>query len=181
MWEAPLPASNGMNITLIGMPGAGKSFVGRRLADRLGMEFLDVDRQLIEPTHGKPLQEILDELGPEKFMTVESQAIIVGTIGRSEQVISPGGSAVYKKETMDHLKDISTVIYLQVPFFTLEARLGNIPRGIVGLGEKLLKQLYDERTPLYEKYADLTIECEGKNTEQIVAEIADYLEGGRKK
>ena len=170
-----------MNITLIGMPGAGKSFVGRRLAEKLGMDFLDVDRALLEPTHGKPLQEILDELGDEKFITAESQAIIVGTIGKSDLVISPGGSVVYKKETMEHLKEISTVIYLKVPFSTLETRVANIPRGIVGLGSKSLKELYDERTPLYEKYADFTIETEGHHTEVIVKEIIEFLEGRRRK
>lgn len=168
-----------MNVTLIGMPGAGKSFVGRRLADKLGLDFLDVDRALLEPTHGKPLQEILDELGEEKFILAEGQAIIVGTIGKGDLVISPGGSVVYRKETMEHLKDISTVIYLKVPFSTVEARVANIPRGIVGLGTRSLKELYDERTPLYENYADFTIETEGHNTDEIVKEIIEFLDGRR--
>lgn len=165
-----------MNVTLIGMPGAGKSFIGRRLAQKLGLDFLDVDRALLEPTHGKPLQDILDELGEEKFILMEGQAIIVGTLGKRDTVISPGGSVVYRDETMQHLKEISTVIYLKVPYSTLEARVGNVKRGIVGLGGKTLRQLFDERTPLYEKYADITIETEGRNTEEIVEELGGLLE-----
>lgn len=165
-----------MNVTLIGMPGAGKSFIGRRLAQKLGLDFLDVDRAILEPTHGKPLQDILDELGEEKFILAEGQAIIVGTLGKRDTVISPGGSVVYREETMQHLKEISTVIYLNVPFSTLETRVGNVKRGIVGLGSKTLRQLYDERVPLYEKYADITIETEGKNTDDIVKEMIGVLE-----
>ena len=172
----PRPISNGMNVTLIGMPGAGKSFVGRRLAEKLGLDFLDVDRAIIEPTHGKPLQDILDEMGEQKFITMEGQAIIVGTIGKRDIVISPGGSVVYRPETMEHLTEISTVIYLKVSFPTLETRIGTVGRGIVGLKGKTFKELYDERTPLYEKYADVTIETEGRNTDDIVAEMIGILE-----
>ena len=165
-----------MNVTLIGMAGAGKSHVGNLLAKKLGLEFLDVDRHLWESTYGKPVQEILDERGEKWFLDEEERLIIEHTKGKDGLLISPPGSVVYQPKAMAHLKAISKVIYLRVPFATIEARLkGTPPRGIVGLGNKTLKALYDERCPLYESNADMTIDTEGKNSEAIAREIMGFL------
>ncbi|MDP3965283.1 MAG: shikimate kinase, partial [bacterium] len=146
-----------MNVTLIGMAGAGKSHIGNLLAKKLGLEFIDVDRHLWERTYRKTVQEILDERGEKWFLDEEERLIIDHTKGKDGLLISPPGSVVYQPKAMAHLKAISKVIYLRVPFETIEARLkGTPPRGIVGLGNKTLRELYDERTPMYESNADLT-------------------------
>ncbi len=100
-----------MNITLIGMAGAGKSYIGRRLAEKLGLTMLDVDRDLWEVKYGKPIQEILDELGEERYLKEEERLILEGTRGKDNLLISPPGSVVYQPEALRHLKNISSVIY----------------------------------------------------------------------
>lgn len=168
-----------MNVTLIGMAGAGKSHIGNALAKKLGLEFLDVDRHLWEGQYGKPVQEILDERGEKWFLDEEERLIIEHTKGKDALLISPPGSVVYQPKAMAHLKEISKIVYLKVSFETIEARLkGAPPRGIVGLGKKTLRELYDERTPMYEAIADITINTKGKNTDSIVQEIVQFL--GRK-
>ncbi len=154
-----------MNVALIGMAGAGKSYVGTRLADRLGWNFLDTDK-LLEEKHQKSLQEILDGMGDETFMRAEGKELIDATVGKDQLVISPGGSIVYNVEAMDHLKKSSKIIYLRVPFATIEKRVGDVPRGIVGLGRKSLRELYDERISLYEDYADAIIDAEDRSLEE---------------
>jgi len=165
-----------MNVTLIGMAGAGKSHIGNLLAKKLGLEFIDVDRHLWESIYGKPVQEILDERGEKWFLDEEERLIIEHTRGKDGLLISPPGSVVYQPKAMKHLKEISKVVYLKVPFATIEARVkGTPPRGIVGLGKKTLRELYDERTPKYESFADLTINTEGKSSEGIAREIMRFL------
>lgn len=165
-----------MNITLIGMAGAGKSHVGRRLAERMGLSMLDVDRDLWEVKYGKGIQEILDELGEEQYVAEEENLIIEGTAGKDNLLISPPGSIAYQKEAIRHLKDISRVIYLKVPFETIEARLKGKPlRAIIGLGKKTLRQLYDERHPLYERHAHVIVDTHGRETGDVMKEIEDFL------
>ena len=165
-----------MNVTLIGMAGAGKSHIGNLLAKKLGLEFIDVDRHLWESINGKPVQEILDERGEKWFLDEEERLIIEHTKGKDGLLISPPGSVVYQPKAMQHLKEISKVVYLRVPFATIDARLKGMPlRGIVGLGKKTLRELYDERTPKYESFADLTINTEGKSSEGIAREIMRFL------
>jgi len=165
-----------MNVTLIGMAGAGKSHVGNLLAKKLGLEFLDVDRHLWEGTYGRPVQEILDERGEKWFLDEEERLIIEHTKGKDNLLISPPGSVAYQPKAMRHLKEISKVVYLRVPFATIEARLNRMPlRGIVGLGKKTLRELYDERHPLYEKYADSIINIAENNSAGIMREIIAFL------
>lgn len=165
-----------MNITLIGMAGAGKSHVGNLLAKKLGLEFLDVDRHLWEGTYGKPIQQILDEHGEKWYVNEEERLIIEHTRGKDKLLISPPGSVAYQPKAMKHLKEISKIAYLMVPFETIEARLtGTPPRAIIGLGRKTLRELYDERHPLYESNADITINTEGKSASGIVREIIEFL------
>jgi shikimate kinase len=167
-----------MNVTLIGMSGAGKSRLGEKLAERLGLTFLDVDRHLLEPAHGKPLQDILDELGDEHFVDWEEKMMLKHTKGKDNMLISTPGSVVYEPEVMRHLRDISHIIYLRVPYDVVEERIGHESklRGIVGRGSKTLRELYEERHPLYEKYAHLILDTYGREADDMVNEVVKLLD-----
>ena len=162
-----------MNITLIGMPGAGKSVVGKRLAERLGYECIDTDT-ILEEQYRLPLQSVLEQLGAEAFLKKEAEIVISQTSGRSNLVVSPGGSAVYDRNTMKHLKNVSKIFYLKVPLPALTQRIGTTPRGIVGAQEKTLEELYAERVPLYESYADYTINGD-QEAETVVSDIVSAV------
>lgn len=170
-----------MNITLIGMAGAGKSHIGRKLAERLGLSVLDVDRDLWETKYGKPIQEILDELGEEQYVAEEERLTIEGTMGKDNLLISPPGSVVYQEGAIRHLKDISSVIYLRVPFETIQARLEKKPpRAIIGLGGKTLRELYDERQPLYEKHSHFIVDTHEREADEVMDAIVDFLKSDGK-
>jgi len=158
-----------MNITLIGMAGAGKSTIGRALAKRLGYTFIDVD-QLIRENTGMPLQTLIDKHGDSALIRFEEEAILrLGQVDRS--VISPGGSVVYSEKAMEHLKAISKIIFLDTAFRSIARRLPNArKRGIVGLRDRSLKELFEERMVLYEKYADFSIKLKGREKIQEIAE-----------
>ena len=162
-----------MNIVLIGMSGAGKSTLGVLLAKTLGMDFVDTDI-VIQQTSGRLLQEIIDRDGPEKFLQTE-EAVISG-LNMQNSVIATGGSVVYSKRAMDALKSSGRVVYLDVPYKTIEKRLKNIAgRGIVITKGKGLKEVYAERVPLYQKYGDVAVHCGGKDIEGCVREIMRLL------
>lgn len=157
------------NIILIGMPGSGKSTVGVVLAKKLGLGFMDSDLVIQERT-GKLLYQLIEEHGEEGFILLENQ--INASIQAKDTVIATGGSAVYGQEAMTHFTDIGQVVYLQLPYEELEERLGDLhERGVVLKPGFTLRDLYEERTPLYEQYADLIIECSGKSIPQIIKEI----------
>ena len=157
------------NIILIGMPGAGKSTVGVVLAKSLGFRFIDSDL-LIQKKTGAILHDIIKEHGLEDFSSIENE--VNRSIKTNKTVIATGGSVVYCTEAMQHLKTIGTVIYLKLSYDEIEKRLGNLEqRGVAIKKGQTLKSLYDERIPLYEKYADITIICEGKQIREIVNEI----------
>jgi shikimate kinase len=163
-----------MNITLIGMSGVGKSRIGRELSSKVGYNFVDID-EIIERSSGKKLQEMIDELGNEKFLKIEEKAIL--GIGRIENaVISPGGSSIYSEKAMNFLKSISKIVFLSATLEEIKKRTSNFSkRGIVGL-ERGLEQLFDERLPLYRKYADTTIDLKnGYSYESVVNRIIDVL------
>ncbi|OGG52527.1 hypothetical protein A3C20_02790 [Candidatus Kaiserbacteria bacterium RIFCSPHIGHO2_02_FULL_55_25] len=147
-----------MNITLIGMPGAGKSHIGKELAKHLNFTLIEFD-SILEKEFGKTLQIVLEELGEESFLRKQEEDTISQTQGRDNLIISTGGSIIYTEHAMRYLADISTIIYLRADYETVEKRISAIPRGIIGLKNKSLKQLYDERTPLYEKWASFTIDA----------------------
>ncbi len=162
------------NIVLIGMPGVGKSTVGVILAKVLGYQFLDADL-LIQQQEGKLLKDIIAEVGTDGFIQVENR--VNAGIECSKTIIATGGSVVYGQEAMEHLKEIGTVVYLEVPFSTIEKRLSDIKgRGVVLKSGQTLKDLFMERTPLYEKYADLRISEEGLNVEETVELLIDKLQ-----
>ena len=161
------------NITLIGMPGVGKSTLGVVLAKILGYDFLDSDL-LIQKQEKQKLSQIIARIGTEGFKQIENQ--VNASIETDRTVIATGGSVVYCKEAMEHLKNISTVVYLELPLDQLAKRLGNLSgRGVVFEEGQTLKDLYEERTPLYEKYADLTIHEEEKTLEETLQVILDRL------
>ena len=146
-----------MSITLIGMAGVGKTVAGKRLAKRLDYSFVDMD-EVIEKKTGSTLQRLLDDLGDERFMAIEEQAVL--ELGSPEKcVISTGGSVVYSASAMEFLKKNSTVVFLDAPFESIEKRITNREtRGIVGFERKSLRGLYDERQILYRRYADIEVE-----------------------
>ena len=161
------------NIVLIGMPGVGKSTVGVILAKVLGYQFLDADL-VIQQQEGKLLCESIEEVGTDGFVEVENR--VNAGLCCNKTIIATGGSVVYGQEAMEHLKEIGTVVYLEVPFSILEQRLSDIKgRGVVLKDGQTLHDLFLERTPLYEKYADLRVSEEGLNVEQTVEILVDKL------
>lgn len=159
------------NIILIGMPGAGKSTVGVVLAKKLGYAFVDSDL-VIQEKYGRLLHELIEENGVEGFWKIENDVNV--SLDTHKSIIATGGSAVYGAEAMEHLRTIGTVVYLQLPYEEVADRLGDLnARGVTLLPGQTLKDLYEERTPLYEKYAHVVISCSGKMLREIVAEIAE--------
>lgn len=147
------------NITLIGMPSSGKSTVGVLLAKRLGYSFVDVDI-LIQEKEGRLLKEIIAQEGLDGFLRIEEQVNAELSVNKS--VIAPGGSVIYGEKAMQHLKEISEIVYLKMSFAELERRVGNITdRGVALKPGFTLKNLYDERVPLYDRYADIVVNEEG--------------------
>ena len=155
------------NIVLIGMPGVGKSTVGVILAKVLGFQFVDADL-VIQEKEGKLLREIIAEEGPDGFIAVENR--INSEIEAHHSVIATGGSVVYGKEAMEHLRQIGTVIYLKLDYADIKGR------GVVLKDGQTLKDLYDERVVLYEKYADITIAEDGLNVEQTIEKIVAQIQ-----
>jgi len=147
------------NIILIGMPGCGKSTVGVLLAKRLGYRYMDVDL-LIQEEAGARLFEILRDKGGDYFAALENR--VGASIDASRTVIATGGSMVYGEAAMAHLKRIGKVVYLRVPLAELERRVNNFEtRGILMRKGQTLADVFAERTPLYERYADITVDCNG--------------------
>jgi shikimate kinase len=156
-------------IVLIGMAGVGKSTIGMALAEDLGFEFIDVDAYILQKD-GKRIQEIIDSEGEEALLRIEKRRMY--EINLTRIVAAPGGSIIYHPDLMDYLKDNAVLVYLDDSFRNIEAKLvGGLDRGIVGLRYKTLRQIYEERRPLYFKYADITIDCREKEQDEIVAEI----------
>ena len=161
------------NILLVGMPGAGKSTVGVLLAKDMSMNFLDVD-VYIQGHESRRLQDIIDNDGIDTFKELEEKYL--RDINVSSYIISTGGSAIYSKPGIDHLKQTSVVVYLSINLETLKERLGDFStRGVVIKPGQTFLDLYEERCKLYTEAADLTLDCNGKSQDEIVAEIRSTL------
>ncbi len=163
------------NVVLIGMPGSGKSTLGIVLAKILNKDFIDADI-VIQNQCDKTLQKIIDAMGPEGFIQVENQ--ILGDLKAENSIVATGGSAVYSDEAMKHLSDIGTVVYLKISYDQLVTRLSDLQeRGVVlkgGIGMSL-RELYDERKPLYEKYAEITVDVNDLSITAAARKVADAL------
>ena len=161
------------NIILIGMPGCGKSTVGVVLAKNLGYRFIDSDL-LIQEREDRLLHEIIEQEGTEGFDEIEEE--VNASIHTNRSVIATGGSVVYGPKAMEHLKGIGTLVYLRLPYEEISNRLGDLnARGVVLKKGQTLQDLYEERTPLYEKYADMTVDAEGMALREIVQYIRDHV------
>ena len=161
------------NIILIGMPAVGKSTVGVVVAKRIGYEFIDTDL-LIQSQEKRLLKEIIAEEGNERFLEIENQ--VNRDLKAERAVISPGGSVVYCEEAMRHFKEIGIVIYLHATYEDIYKRITNAKnRGVVLKQGQTLKDLYDERVRLFEKYADYTVSEEGLDLEETIDMVLEVL------
>ena len=157
------------NIILIGMPGAGKSTVGVVLAKKRGCRFLDSDL-LIQEKYDALLHELITEHKAEGFWKIEEE--VNASIRAKNTVIATGGSVIYGPAAMAHFKEIGTIVYLKLSCETIRERLGDLnERGVTLREGQTLEDLYEERAPLYEKYADIILDCEKKRIRDIAAEL----------
>jgi len=162
------------NIILIGMPGAGKSTVGVILAKRIGFHFIDTDL-IIQAREKCRLQQIIDIQGLKKFRQIEEQMLL--NLHPEHSVIATGGSVIYCEKGLEALGKTGILIYIQVSLTALQKRIADMgQRGLVMAKEQTFKHLYQERTPLYEKFANLTIPCGEINAEQVAARIEKEIE-----
>ena len=159
------------NLILIGMPGAGKSTVGVLLAKTLGYDFVDLDI-VIAKKQGKPLQEIIDIQGMDAFLKAEEEAGV--NLKTEKTVVAPGGSVVFSEAAMKNLKQDGLCIYLKVPLAALEHRLEKTraTRGLVAAADATVADIFELRRPLYERYADIVIDCTGKEVEDVIVAIS---------
>lgn len=162
-----------MNVILIGMPGCGKSTIGVLLAKALQLDFTDCDL-VIQKRAKMGLQEIIDTKGIDEFLKIEEKVLCDGNF--CDTVVATGGSAVYYPAAMEHLKNNAITVYISLPYEEIEKRLSNIKtRGVAMTKGQTLKGIYDERVPLYEKYADITVESVGLGVEQTVEKVAKKI------
>lgn len=165
------------NIILVGMPGSGKSTLGILLAKEIHYGYIDIDSVMVAST-GKLLPTLIEQLGNDGFLEMESR--INGSIQVQQCVISTGGSAIYRGDAIEKMKENGIVVYLKIPYDEVVRRLGDLKkRGVVLKDGFSLKDLYEERAPLYEQHADYIVELSGgsveENTEKILRAIADEI------
>ncbi len=161
------------NIIFIGMPGVGKSTIGVILAKVLNYSFIDSDL-VIQKEMGRRLKDIISQEGLEGFNAIENR--INSQINAEKSIIATGGSAVYGSDAMKHFQDIGQIIYLRISYQNVKKRLGNLDeRGVVHKPGQTLRDLFLERTVLYEQYADLIIDVDHKNIETIIDEIVSKI------
>ena len=161
------------NVVLIGMPGVGKSSAGVVLAKVLGYEFVDSDL-VIQKEEKRLLKDIIAEDGLDEFIRIENR--VNSNLNVNNCVIATGGSVIYGKEAMEHLSEIGVIVYLRATFDTIDSRLGNLEgRGVAIKRNQTLFDLYQERTILYEKYADITVRSDRGTMEDTAAAIMDAL------
>ena len=162
------------NLIFIGMPAVGKSTVGVVVAKRLGMKFVDTDL-LIQEQEDRLLREIIADVGEEGFLKIENQ--VNRDLDVKNAVISPGGSVIYCEEAMRHFKETGTVVYLKASYQTIKRRIRSPKkRGVVLKEGQTFRDLYNERTKLFEMYADITISEDGCQIEQTIENVLNAVE-----
>jgi shikimate kinase len=161
-------------VTLIGMPGSGKSSVGKILASRLGWNFVDTDK-CMEERQGVPLQTLIDRVGDGAFRRIEEQTILELVVAE-QTVISTGGSVVYSDAAMERLASISTVVFLDADFEAIKEHIAlESPRGIVGMAQGGLRELFQERLPRYRHYATVIVHCFTETPEEVATLVLSEL------
>ncbi len=167
---------NKKSITLIGMPTSGKSTIGKLVADKLGWDFIDLD-DLIKEKSGKSYDEILEKDGEKKLLNLENQYTLEINFEGSDIIFSPGGSLIYSAEAMEKVAKETKIIYIELPLKEIEIRLGLRPvkGGIVGLKEKGLKKLFEERDVAYRKFADHIIKADNLSEEELVIKVLKLI------
>ncbi|MFP4028117.1 MAG: shikimate kinase [Candidatus Brocadiia bacterium] len=161
------------NVVLIGMPAAGKSTIGVILAKALSLDFVDTD-VVIQAREERTLQQLLEDLDPDGFRKLERRHIL--SLDCRGTVIATGGSVVYSDDAMSHLSSRGVIVHLDLPLEEIERRIDNLEvRGVVMDPAETLSQLFEERQPLYERYAEVTVQCFGLGHEEIVREIVERL------
>jgi len=161
------------NLTLIGMPGAGKSTIGIVLAKHMSLGFMDTD-VLIQINRQKSLQDIMNESDYLNLRKIEEEEIL--KINIQNHVIATGGSAVYSERAMRHLQEISMIVFLKVAYEEIKGRIHNFEsRGIAKHKNQTFRDLFHERQILYNRYAELTIDCKGYDQEEIAEIIASTI------
>ena len=162
------------NVILIGMPGSGKTTLGLKLAKYIGYGFIDSD-DVIVAREGKTLPELIAEKGRESFLDIEAK--VNSELCANRCVIATGGSVVYRDSAMQALKKMGKVVYLQLSYPSVAKRLGDLQaRGVALPDGFTLQDLYEERTPLYKKYADIVLSLDGKNLRASLESLAQALE-----
>ncbi len=165
------------NVILIGMPGSGKTTIGTELSEKIGYGYVDSD-SVIVAREGKRLHEIIAEKGTEGFLDIEAK--VNSELCADRCVIATGGSVIYRSYAMERLKTLGKIVYLKLSYETIESRLGDLKARGVALKEGFtLKDLYEERTPLYEKYADIVVELDGKTVMGSVDAVAEAIKNER--
>ncbi|MDO5696212.1 MAG: shikimate kinase [Eubacteriales bacterium] len=164
------------NIILIGMPASGKSTTGRALAKALGWRFVDSDK-LIEEAEGKRLKDIIAAVGNEGFLAIENR--VNAGIRGNRQVIAPGGSVVFCEDAMRHFQEIGTIVYLKISYYLLKQRIGDpVARGVVLKPGETIKDVFHQRKPYFERYADVVHRVENVRVEHSVAKLIRKLNQG---
>ncbi|MFZ5987877.1 MAG: shikimate kinase [Bacillota bacterium] len=161
-----------LNIVLIGMPSSGKTTVGEPLSKNLSMKFIDTDKIILD-NEKRPLRDIVNNDGLQRFLEIQENTIL--GLDLENHVVSTGGSVVYNSNAMEHLKENSIVVYLKLGLEEIEKRI-TAERRFARNTEQSFSDLYNERTPLYEKYADVIVDCSNKGVQPIVEEIREIYE-----
>ena len=162
------------NVIFIGMPASGKSTIGVVVAKRLGYDFIDTDL-LIQKQEGKLLKDIIEEVGSDGFLRIENR--VNRELQAERSVIAPGGSVIYCREAMEHFQELGTIVYLKVPYETIYSRISDVKnRGVVLKENQTFREMYEERTALFERYADYIVDEEGLSLNETIDEVLLHLQ-----